>query len=67
MFLLAFALVESNSSRVSIYPECSLLGGFDLARPGFQALILQCVIFMSDFDVVLRAFCDCLSVGLTSA
>ena len=30
--LFVSALEKSNSSRVSIYPECSLLGGFDFGE-----------------------------------
>jgi hypothetical protein len=32
MFLSLSVLEKSNSSRISIYPKCSLLGSFDVGK-----------------------------------
>ena len=56
MSLFVSALEKSNSSRVSIYPECSLLGGFDFGEVSFKCEFL--------FDVILMEFSFCLDVNL---
>ena len=55
MSLFVSALEKSISSRVSIYPECSLLGGFDFGK------VFKCEFL---FDVILMEFYVCLGVNL---
>ena len=55
MSLFVSALEKSNSSRVSIYPECSLLGGFDFGEVSNSEFL---------FDVILMEFYVCLGVNL---
>ena len=68
MSLFVSALEKSISSRISIYPECSLLGGFDFGK----ARVSNVNFVMCHFDVgfrrccaiILRSFVDRFDIGL---
>ena len=68
MFLLVSVLEKSNSSRISIYPECSLLGGFDVGKARVSSVdFVMCrfdVGFRRCFAIILRSFVDRFDIGL---
>ena len=69
MFLLVSVLEKSNPSRISIYPECSLLGGFDVgkARVSSRVDFVMChfdVGFRRCFTIILQSFVDRFDIGL---
>ena len=61
-------LEKSNSSRISIYPECSLLGGFDVGKARVSSVdFVMChfdVGFRRCFAIILRSFVDRFDIGL---
>ena len=65
MFRVVSAVETSISSRISI--ECSLLGGFDFGKARVSSVDFVVRHFGVGFRLVLRSFCDRLSIGLTSA
>ena len=68
MFLLVSVLEKSNSSRISISPECSLLGGFDVGKARVSSVdFVMChfdVGFRRCFAIILRSFVDRFDIGL---
>ena len=68
MFLLVSVLEKSNSSRISIYLECSLLGGFDVGKARVSSVdFVMChfdVGFRGCFTIILRSLVDRFDTGL---
>ena len=63
-----FCTGKSNSSRVSIDPECLLLGGFDVGKARDSSVdFVMChfdVGFRHCFTIILRSFVDRFDIGL---
>jgi len=62
MFFSLSVLEKSISSRISIYPECSLLGGFDVGKTRVSSVDFVMrnfdVGFRLCFAIILRSFVD---------
>jgi len=68
MFLLVSVLEKPNASEIFIYPECSLLGGFDVGKARVSSVdFVMCqfnVGFRRCFTIILRSFVGRFDIGL---